>query len=326
MQAQSWTGIRVALLSLPLLQAAALAGENPTGTAPLVPASATAPIASAWAAAVIALLALLGAAILSIQAVRRNAAPPATAPDPAVQALSRKVDRLQGQLDRLHRELAALPRPAPEPVAPAPAPAPAPEPAPAPSSREPAPQPEPEPPSHASPQRLVDSLLEQTLPSADGQRLQGFLAALLTVPEELHEAFRGSPDQAAERIESRHEALDQALYERWPADDLQAACEGAEDLDITDWESLAGWVRKQQEQAIEELAGHGLRRFAPPPMALLSPDTAVPSDEPPQVTSNPDLRDRVAGVTPGNGGWRIGQQVICRARARLYEYRAEGEA
>ncbi len=171
-----------------------------------------------------------------------------------------------------------------------------------------------------TPRRVVDGLLEQPPATLDGARLRNFLTALLTVPDELREVFRDAPDQAADRVASRREALDQALFERWNAVDMEAAAGAVEALGPVDWEALARWVRQRQEEAVEALAGHDLHRFAPPAMALLSPDTAVVSDEPPVATTNPDLRDRVAEVTPGNGGWRLGQNVICRARARLYEW------
>jgi len=278
-----------------------LAGELPVGEAA---APSAGPLTAAWIAAGLSILGCFVAVTMALQVRKLNSATAPETPDlePRLAELDRKLGRLESRLERLQRdvrEAQAAPTPEPEPVPQLAHP----EPVPAPAAPEPALDP-------------IEQLLALPATTPEGARLQGLLDALAEVPGELLTIAKEAPAQLPERVEALREALDEALFGRWSAEALRSAAAGAE----LDWFATAQAVRERQEAAVAALAAVGLERFAPAPMALLSPESVVPSDEPPVPTTNPDLRDRVAEVTPGNGGWRLGEKVICCARARLYEW------
>lgn len=289
----AWLG--AAALLLPAVRA----GEVPV---PAAPAPPVAPAAATWVAVVLSLLACAVAVAVAVQARR------VLLPGAATESLETRLDELSERLERLEKRLSDVPSPELDQDLPD---TPAPEPEPDRVSREP----------FDTPRRLADELLAVSGANGDALRLQAFLRALLTIPAELERLLAASPGEVQAVVRNQRVALDQALYQRWSAEAMAAAGDPLVGAGDVDWEALARWVRERQDAAVAALAAGNLHRFAPQAMTLLSPDTAVASDEPPVATNNADLRDRVAEVTPGNGGWRLGNQVICPARARLYEWR-----
>lgn len=173
------------------------------------------------------------------------------------------------------------------------------------------------------PADIAAAIVEGEATTAGERELQAFLTALRDQPPK---ARRVADDKMQDADAVRRvdwQALDRALYERWDAARLSAA--GAE-IPLPDgvaWVGLAEWIRVQQEFAIASLGQAGLIRIAPSAGSHFEPEWMSWSDEAPVETGDERLQGRVAGVSPGNGGWRLGDRLARPARARAYDYRPE---
>lgn len=142
------------------------------------------------------------------------------------------------------------------------------------------------------------------------------LKALVVKPKVMLDAARqGLPE--VERRKQELSDLDRALHTcvvpemlaiLAPQDEATARCAEIANL---------------QRRWVERLRQAGLTRIAAEPGAPLDPGRIEPSGESDRPTSIADRAGRVAGVTPGNGGYEFQGRVLQPARVRQYAYQPD---
>lgn len=147
----------------------------------------------------------------------------------------------------------------------------------------------------------------------------------LTVPKSVIERVReaqGDGQRIEKIVLSQRRDLDRALYHR-----VEAAEIGRElGLEANRAQALADWLRGKQAAAVLELQRLGLWRIDVSVGMPFDHGRIHDSDEEPVPTSNQQDDGRVAGVTPGMGGYEYAGQVICPTRARRYEWVGPNES
>ncbi|MCC7494109.1 MAG: hypothetical protein IT204_17250 [Fimbriimonadaceae bacterium] len=148
--------------------------------------------------------------------------------------------------------------------------------------------------------------------------LYGLLAAancLPQLPAQLAEAHKRG--QLAEWVRSHRDRLDRALYTPFRA--VQLADELAALLTTSEAEALATWLWDHQAAGRRALGALGLERVDPTPGSPFEPGEVVPkAGAAPRPTTRLDWHDRVAEVSPGDGGYRLAGRMVCPAMARRY--------
>ncbi len=147
------------------------------------------------------------------------------------------------------------------------------------------------------------------------------LAHLQHALVELPARLLNASDSAVITLLQRHgDDLDRVLYGTlWPDIQELYGVAVAHDARLAGLEhSLPPHLDQQRRQAREALRRRGIERIAPSPGSLPDLREMVPADRAPQPTGQAHLHGRVAGVRPGEAGWRLNGQVVRQARIEIY--------
>lgn len=147
------------------------------------------------------------------------------------------------------------------------------------------------------------------------------LALLHETLVELPERLGAADDDDVVRLLRRHGAdLDRALYSApWQTIEAGYAAAVAHDPKLA-WLAavLPPYLEQKRREAREALRGRGIQRIAPSPGSPLDPYEVVACARAPRPTGQASLDGRVAGVQPGEGGWKLHGAVVRQAHAEVY--------
>jgi len=151
--------------------------------------------------------------------------------------------------------------------------------------------------------------------------------ALVDLPERL---LKASDHAVAGLLRRYGDELDRALYgSPWQAIEELFGVAVADDPRLAGLEqALPPHLELQRQLAREALRRRGIERIAPSPGCLLDSREVVPADRPSLPTGQAHLHGRVAGVQPGDAGWRLHGTVVRPAQADVYgaSVAADGQA